>query len=246
MSARALAYDLAAAGLDWIVPEWDAPANVQAFSTTRNLGPWAAEAAPGDALARALAGWVPSPPRWLRQVHGAAVHDADGNPDASSPQRADAIVARATNVVCAIQTADCLPVLFTDGTGSVVGAAHAGWRGLAAGVLEATLARLQRPPHELHAWIGPGIGPRAYEVGRDVLDAHCAADRGAASCFVLVAPGKWLADLPALARRRLGRAGVASVAASGRCTFSETAVFHSYRRDGARAGRMVTLIWRTA
>ncbi|HUH91864.1 MAG TPA: peptidoglycan editing factor PgeF [Casimicrobiaceae bacterium] len=245
MSARALARELAAAGLDWIVPEWDAPPNVHAFSTTRNLGTIRGGAA-DEALSSALARWAPSPPRWLRQVHGAAVHDADTASGAVSPPRADAIVARAPRVVCAIQTADCLPVLFTDGRGSAVGAAHAGWRGLAAGVIEATLASLRVPAHEVRAWIGPGIGPRAYEVGSDVLDAHCAADPGAASCFVPVAAGKWLADLAALARRRLERAGVASVAASAHCTFSESAVFHSYRRDGARAGRMVTLIWRTA
>jgi len=242
---RSLARDFAAAGLDWIVPEWDAPPNVHAFTTTRNLGTMRGEAAE-EALSSALARWLPSPPRWLRQVHGAAVHDADADPAVASPPRADAIVARAPRVVCAIQTADCLPILFTDGTGSAVGAAHAGWRGLAAGVIEAALASLRVPAQEVRAWIGPGIGPRAYEVGSDVLEAHCAADRGAAACFVPAAPRKWLADLPALARRRLERAGVGSIAASERCTFSEGAVFHSYRRDGARAGRMATLIWRTA
>lgn len=246
MSARALARDLAAAGLDWIVPEWDAPQNIHALSTTRNVGTASDEAASNDALSSALARWVPSAPLWLRQVHGAAVHDADEDPAAASLPRADAIVARAAHAVCAIQTADCLPILLTDDIGSVVGAAHAGWRGLAAGVIEATLARLRVRPEDVRAWIGPGIGPRAYEVGRDVLDAHCAADPGAAACFVPVAAGKWLADLPRLARRRLERAGVASIAASGRCTFSESAVFHSYRRDGAHAGRMATLIWRTA
>jgi YfiH family protein len=245
-AGRSLARDFAAAGLDWIVPDWDAPANVRAFSTTRNLGTARGEAAANDAVSSALARWVPSPPRWLRQVHGAAVHDADANPADASPPRADAIVARAAEVVCAIQTADCLPVLLTDSSGSVVAAAHAGWRGLAAGVIEATLASLQAPPREVRAWIGPGIGPRAYEVGADVRDAHCASDPGAAECFVPTARGKWLADLSAIARRRLERAGVPSIAAVGRCTFTESAVFHSYRRDGARAGRMVTLIWRTA
>lgn len=246
MRERALARDLAAAGLDWIVPQWDAPANVHAFSTTRNLGTTRGETASRDALPSALARWVPSPPRWLRQVHGSIVYDADAEPAPASLPGADAVVTRAAHVVCAIQTADCLPILFTDATGSVVGAAHAGWRGLAAGVIEATLAGLRVRPKAVRAWIGPGIGPCAYEVGPDVLDAHSAADPGAAACFVPAAPGKWLADLPTLARRRLERAGVASIAASNRCTFSESAVFHSYRRDGARAGRMATLIWRMA
>ena len=246
MRESALAHNLAAAGLDWIVPQWDAPANVHAFSTTRNLGTTRGETASGDALPSALARWVPSPPRWLRQVHGSAVYEVDAEPAPASLPNADAVVTRAVHVVCAIQTADCLPILFTDAPGSVVGAAHAGWRGLAAGVIEATLAGLRVRPQAVRAWIGPGIGPRAYEVGPDVLDALTDPDPGAVACFVPAAPGKWLADLPALARRRLERAGVASIAASNRCTFSESAVFHSYRRDGARAGRMVTLIWRTA
>jgi len=221
---------------------------VLAFSTTRNNGERRApaERSAGDPLLDELARWLPAPPCWLHQVHGAAVHQADAGAAPASPPRADAIVARAAHVVCAIQTADCLPILFTDGAGSVVAAVHAGWRGLAAGVLEATLAAMRARPRDVLAWIGPGIGPGVYEVGRDVLDAHCAVDPGAGRCFVPTAPGKWLADLAALARRRLERAGVLSIAAAGRCTFSERAVFHSFRRDGVRAGRMVTLIWRAA
>ncbi|HET7098556.1 MAG TPA: laccase domain-containing protein, partial [Casimicrobiaceae bacterium] len=127
---------------------------------------------------------------------------------------------------------------------SVVAAAHAGWRGLAAGVLEAALHAMRTDPGQTLAWIGPGIGPRAYEVGADVRDAHCADDPDAAACFAARAPGKWLADLYALARRRLERSGIRSIYGGGRCTFTEAALFHSYRRDGASAGRMITAIWR--
>ncbi len=244
---RSLAEDFAAAGLDWIVPEWPAPPNVRAFSTTRNSGGARyrapAKEATDDELPDELSRWVPTPPRWLRQVHGAAIHDADALPAVSSPPRADGIVARGRDVVCAIQTADCLPMLFADRTGSVVAAAHAGWRGLAAGVIEATLAAMRADPGNVLVWIGPGIGPRVYEVGADVLEAHCASDSGAEACFSPIGSDKWLADLSALARRRLARAGVRSIAGAARCTFSESASFHSYRRDGARAGRMVTLVW---
>ena len=239
---------LVAAGLDWIVPDWPAPADVRAFSTTRNLGathPSPAFSGATDRVEDAILRWVPSPPQWLRQVHGADVHDADRASPVSERPRADAMVARRGNTVCAIQTADCLPVLFADREGSVVAAAHAGWRGLAAGVLEATLGAMRTDPGQPVAWIGPGIGPQAYEIGADVRDAHCAADPGAATCFVARSRDKWLADLVALARRRLAAAGVRSIHGGGRCTFTEATLFHSYRRDGARAGRMITAIWRS-
>ena len=260
MTAASLTERIAAAGLDWIVPDWSAPRDVMAFSTSRTVDgaqvsataqddamreAAVRDATAGDALAAALASWLPAPPRWLKQVHGATVHDAYAQAPAAPP-RADAIVARAVDVVCAIQTADCLPLLFTDRSGSIVGGAHAGWRGLAAGVIEATLAAMRVEPRDVLAWIGPGIGPRVYQVGADVRDAHCAADAGADACFAPVAPTKWLADLRAIALRRLERAGVASIAGAARCTFSESASFHSFRRDGACAGRMATLIWRAA
>ena len=142
-----------------------------------------------------------------------------------------------------MHSADCLPALLTDFQGSVVAAAHAGWRGLAAGVLEAAIAAMRIPPANILAWLGPAIGPQVFEVGADVFAAHCDNDAGAARCFVPHRQGKWLADLGALARRRLTRAGVASIHGGGRCTFSEPDAFYSYRRDGARAGRMATLIW---
>jgi polyphenol oxidase len=246
-SAPSLAEEFAAIGLDWLVPEWPAPGGVLAFSTTRKIGavtsPEGSDAESDDLPAQ-LARWLPSPPRWLHQVHGAAVHDADAPARPAAPQ-ADGIVSRRIDTVCAIQTADCLPVLFADRTGSVIGAAHAGWRGLAAGVLEATLTAMRVDPATVVVWIGPGIGARMYVVGDDVLDAFCGSDPEAAACFAPASPLKRLADLRALAQRRLTRAGVRSIYGAAHCTYSESARFHSYRRDGARAGRMVTLIWRS-
>jgi purine-nucleoside/S-methyl-5'-thioadenosine phosphorylase / adenosine deaminase len=242
-----LAARLAASGLDWIVPDWPAPAQVCALSTTRN-GPGAAEFdlssrhRGAEAAWIELGRWLPAPPVRLAQVHGTAICDADGFHAQGSPQ-ADGAVARRVDTVCAVRSADCLPVLFTDRKGSVVAAAHAGWRGLAAGVLEAAVAALRVDPADVLAWLGPGIGPRVYEVGPDVFAACCAADPGAADCFARQGPGKWLADLYALAKRRLARAGVRAAHGGGRCTFSESALFHSHRRDGPGAGRMVTAIW---
>jgi purine-nucleoside/S-methyl-5'-thioadenosine phosphorylase / adenosine deaminase len=154
-------------------------------------------------------------------------------------------VTRERAIVCAVQTADCMPVLFADRRGTAVGAAHAGWRGLAAGVLDATiaaLAALGARRDDLSVWLGPAIGPRAFEVGRDVRDAYIAVDPGAAECFAPKGPDKWLADLYGLARRRLAAAGIHDVHGGDFCTLTETTRFHSYRRDRA-AGRMATVIW---
>jgi YfiH family protein len=244
-----LAARLAAAGFDWIVPDWPAPPNVRALSTTRQVSAatefdLSGRGPPIDAARMELLRWLPADPVWLAQVHGTTICDADAvRVESALPPRADGAVARRVDTVCAVESADCLPVLFTDREGSVVAAAHAGWRGLAAGVLEATLVAMRADPADVLVWMGPAIGPRVYEVGADVLGAHCAADPGAVTCFAAHRPGKWLADLYALARRRLVRAGVRAIHGGGRCTFSESALFHSYRRDGAAAGRMATLVW---
>jgi YfiH family protein len=177
------------------------------------------------------------------------------------PPVADAAVTRARGIVLGVRTADCLPVLFADRAGTVVGAAHGGWRGLAAGVLEATVRAMGVPPREVVAWLGPAIGPHKFEVGRDVVDAFCGMDSAAAVCFAPLRDGtrlaadreeekwlaadreeKWLADLYAFARHRLGREGVTAIAGGGYCTMSEADRFFSYRRD-KDAGRMATLIW---
>ena len=253
-----MAAALAARGLDWIVPDWPAPSRVHAFSTTRNgaagraidFAASAPHVASGRELLRRL---VPCEPVWLRQVHGAAIADLDA---AYGGFAADGSVTRTPGTVCAVLTADCLPVLLADRESRVVAAAHAGWRGLAAGVIEAAVAAMRIDPASVLAWLGPAIGPRAFEVGGEVVAAFCDPDPGASECFVpstkmstkmstsTRADKKWNADLYALARRKLARAGVSAVYGGGRCTLSESECFHSYRRDGSGAsGRMATMIW---
>jgi YfiH family protein len=157
-------------------------------------------------------------------------------------QTGDASVARRAGWVCAIRVADCMPVLFAAQDGSVVGAAHAGWRGLAGGVLEATIGRFGVPASKLIAWMGPAIGPRHFEVGDDVRDAFMASDADSASAFVANTRGRWQCDLYALARRRLKALGVSAIYGGGWCTFADADRFFSYRRDG-QCGRMAALIW---
>jgi YfiH family protein len=161
------------------------------------------------------------------------------------PPVADAAVTRDAGIVCAVLTADCLPVLFADRHGRAVGVAHAGWRGLAAGVLAATIAALEAlgaPSRDLCVWLGPAIGPQAFEVGRDVRDAFGVVDPGSAECFAPHGWDKWHADLYRLARRRLAAAGVRDVHGGGLCTFSDATRFYSYRRERI-TGRMATLVW---
>lgn len=251
----------AEAGLDWIVPDWHAPACVGAFSTTRHgragggfdLGPArAADAADPAAVAadRArLETFLPSPPVWLKQVHGTRVVEVGASNRAAflaDPPEADAAVTFERDVVLAVRTADCLPVLFAHRVDRCVAVAHAGWRGLAAGVLEATVEATETAPDDLVAWIGPGIGPRAFEVGRDVVDAFVAVEREDADCFAPLGSGKWLADLPELARRRLARAGLRwndGIHGGDWCTVADARRFHSHRRDRS-AGRMATVAWK--
>ncbi|HSA71224.1 MAG TPA: peptidoglycan editing factor PgeF [Burkholderiales bacterium] len=213
-----------------IAPDWKAPAPVRAFVTTRELGDLK------DAAVREkLRPLLPAEPAWLRQVHGTRVIDLD----ADRSREGDAAFTRRRHNVCVVQMADCLPVLFADAAGTVVAAAHAGWRGLAGGVLEATLAAMRIPGDRVLAWLGPAIGPRAYEVGEDVLDAF----RGDEAAFLPARPGHWLLDLYAVARRRLGHAGVTQIYGGGICTYSEPQRFFSYRRDrtGARMGAFIWL-----
>ena len=180
-------------------------------------------------------------PAWLRQVHGTTVVRADsvdrGQTEADAAWTADAELA------CAVMTADCLPVLVCADDGSVVAAAHAGWRGLAAGVLEATVSAMEAPPQSLMAWLGPGISQAAFEVGDEVRLAFLATDPAAGLAFERNAAGRWQADLYALARQRLAAAGVPRVYGGGFCTYTDPTRFFSYRRD-AECGRMATLILR--
>ena len=243
-----LATQLSAAGLDWIVPEWPAPGSVRALSTTRHgAGNDVADFArmqPAAGARALLRRFVPREPLWLAQTHGTTIVDADLS-HRTAPE-GDGAVSRVASHVCAVLSADCLPVLFAARSGAVVAAAHAGWRGLAAGVLEAAVASMQVAPANVLAWLGPAIGPNAFEVGPDVYAAFCDRDPGAGSHFVATRKGKWHADLYALARRALARAGIdqASIYGGGRCTYSESSLFHSYRRGGVgRDARMATLIW---
>lgn len=257
-----LAARFSAAHLDWIVPQWSAPDSVQAFVTTRNggassgahasldLGSATATADPLRASIaenrRRVQAFLPSRPVWLDQRHGSGVAVVEPSSPHIGEQapHADAAVTRAADVVLAVRVADCLPVLFSDRAGSVIGVAHAGWRGLAAGVLENVVAEMACEPASLVAWLGPAIGATAFEVGDDVRDAFMRSDTGAAAAFVRGRPHKWQADLAALARRRLARAGVDAVAGGGPCTVSDPGRFFSFRRDGT-TGRMAAFIWRT-
>jgi YfiH family protein len=189
---------------------------------------------------------LPSPPRWLRQVHGTAVARFDGRglvAAAADEPEADAAVTATPGVVLAILTADCLPVVFAASGGSEVAAAHAGWRGLSAGVLEATVAAMHASPNAIDAWLGPAAGPQAYEIGEEVFATFVDRDPRAATAFVPTRPGHWRVDLYALARQRLADAGVTRVSGGGLCTISDPHRFYSHRRD-QRTGRMATLVWR--
>jgi YfiH family protein len=181
---------------------------------------------------------LPSEPAWLEQVHGDAVVVLPGGEGA----RADAAITFSRGHVCAVLVADCLPVFLASRNGDCVGIAHAGWRGLAAGVIEATIAAFDRDPGGLVAWLGPSIGAGAFEVGPEVREAFVAQDAAAGAEFRPGRSRRWMADLPGLARRRLAAAGVGAVAASGFCTASQPDRFFSYRRDGV-TGRMAALAW---
>jgi len=254
-------------GLDLVIPDWpDAPANVGALATTRrggvSTGPYddgrgggglnlglhvnddPAHVAANRARLQAL---LPGRPAWIAQVHGADVVDAATVGPGQPVRTGDASIATAPGVVCAILTADCLPVLFADRAGRVVGAAHAGWRGLAGGVLGQTVAAMRAAgAGEITAWMGPAIGAQAFEVGQDVFDSFAAALPGVDVGFAFVPrqghPGKYLADMFALGRLMLARDGVASVAGGAHCTHTEADRFYSYRRDGV-TGRQASLIW---
>jgi hypothetical protein len=239
---------------DWIIPQWPALRRVKAVSTTRagghSTGPWnglnlgsgcgddPAAVAKNRAVLRT---YLPATPQWLRQVHGAAVF-SHSIPAASAGEFvADAQVAFEPGQICVVLTADCLPVLFSNRAGTRVGAAHAGWRGMAAGVLENTVQALGAPPDHLMAWLGPAIGADVYEVGDDVKAAFTDRDSTGAACFRKKG-ARWLFDLYAMARHRLTRCGVIDISGGSHCTYSEARRFYSHRRDGT-TGRTASLVW---
>ena len=236
----------------WVVPDWPAPRHVRAFSTTRaggvsegeygsmNLGMKSGDLEERVERNRAIVrSHLPSPPRWLVQVHGVTVADLDTPGDTPA---ADAAVTAARGRVAVVQTADCMPLLLCDAAGTRVAAVHAGWRGMAAGVVEKAVQALGAPPAQVIAWMGPTIGPAAFEVGPEVRLAFLAADPGADGAFAAHTPGKFMADLYALARRRLARAGVREIHGGGFCTYRDEARFFSYRRI-QKSGRMGAFIW---
>lgn len=237
---------------DLLIPDWPAPVRVRACVTTRAGGCSSAPFASlnlGDHVGddpqavaenrRRLQALLGCQPAWLSQVHGVSVVEADP----AQVAEADASWSAAPGIACAIMTADCLPVLFCDRAGARVAAAHAGWRGLAAGVLESTVAALGCPADQVLAWLGPAIGPQAFEVGAEVREAFVSQHAGAAAAFVPSAnPGRYMADLYHLARVRLAAVGVTAVYGGGLCTFSDAARFYSYRRE-PRTGRLASLIW---
>lgn len=210
-----------------IRPDWPARPNVRALMTTRNTV---------EAELRAL---LPGEPAWLRQVHGTRVIDLD---QAGDGHEGDAAITRVRGRVCAIKAADCMPVLLVDENAAVIGAAHAGWRGLCAGVVENTVQAMDVAGGRLLAWLGPAIGPKVYEVGEEVRAAFLAHDGLAQAAFTPARPGHWLLDLYAVARQRLRSCGVERIFGGGFCTHSEPQRFYSYRRDGT-SGRMAAYIW---
>lgn len=237
-----------------ILPDWPAPASVKACSTTRhggisefpydslNLGTHV-----GDIAATVITnrqrlveqGQLPQMPVWLEQVHGTRVLHLDGS--AISDVQADAVYSRVAGQVCAVMTADCLPVLFCSLAGDEVAAAHAGWRGLCAGVLEQTMAQFNAAPSSIIAWLGPAIGPQQFEVGEEVKQAFIDIDTQAAAAFI-PAGTQYLADIYLLARQRLQAVGIHAIYGGDHCTVSEKQQFFSYRRDGI-TGRMASLVW---
>jgi polyphenol oxidase len=238
----------------WIIPDWPAPANVKALVTTRlggvsggpyaslNLGDHVGDDPQAVSANRALLrAHLPGEPLWLKQVH--TTHIAETASACGVPE-ADASIARQPHQVCVVLTADCLPVLLCDRAGSVVAAVHAGWRGLAAGVIEQTTANMNIAPENLLAWLGPAIGPDAFEVGDEVRAAFLAQNLAATHAFHPARPGKWLADLYHLARLRLAGQGIQQVYGGNFCTYRDSQRFFSYRRDQT-TGRMASLVWLT-
>ncbi|WP_028449571.1 peptidoglycan editing factor PgeF [Chitinibacter tainanensis] len=233
-------------------PNWPAPARVRALQTTRlgghSLPPYASlnlgqhvgddpqQVAANRAIVAAACG---SQPRWLNQVHGVAVVDAA---EITQPVDADASYSRALGVVSVVMTADCLPLLFCDRAGTVVASAHAGWRGLCNGVIEATVAKMACPASEILVWLGPAIGPNAFEVGDEVRAAFMATDPQAELAFKKQEGGKWLADIYLLAHQRLHTLGITAIYGGDQCTVTQAETYFSYRRDG-QTGRLASLIW---
>lgn len=244
---------------DWLIPDWPAPNNVKSLFTTRNggvssgingiyaslnLGTHVNDNLVDVEYNRALLRrYLPGEPRWLKQVHGTFPVWIEST-TAATPE-GDAVLSRKQGMVCAVMVADCLPVFLCDAAGTTVGIIHAGWRGLAGGIIEQSVAAMQIDHSKLIAWLGPAIGPNHFEVGVDVYEAFVNYDEQATQAFVPMDNNhgkKWLADIFLLARLRLASTGITEIYGGGICTFSDPARFFSYRREG-ETGRMAALIW---
>jgi polyphenol oxidase len=212
---------------DVITPNWPAPAKVKAFTTTRKNS-------------AVLRNHLPSEPCWLKQVHGVHVVEAKIS---DAKIIADAAFTRQTNIVCAVLTADCLPIFLCDRNATIVAAIHAGWKGLAAGIIEQTVKALNIPAENLLAWLGPAIGPTKFEVRADVLEKFITVDPQAEQAFKPFTSDSWLADIYLLAKQRLQQCNVTAIYGGGLCTYSDEQRFFSYRRDNQQTGRMASLIW---
>lgn len=240
--------------INTITPNWPAPKRVKAFTTTRNGG-----FSQGDCASFNLAYdkgeakniidqnrtllrdelRLPAEPLWLTQIHSTIAVQAD---QCKSPVTADAAYTRNADVVCSVLTADCLPLLICDKKATCVAAAHAGWKGLAAGVIEATLEALQIPGEQLLVWLGPAMGPQAFVVREDVLQQFVAADPQAIQAFKPISAEQWLADIYLLAKQRLAHYNVTAIYGGEYCTYTDAQRFYSFRRD-KNTGRMASLIW---
>lgn len=219
--------------MTFIEPSWPAPKNIKSYTTCRTG--WTKRADPIDSLFA-----VPHQPIWLKQVHGTTVVTA---PIENKEVIADACYTTEKARICAVLTADCVPILICNHSATAVAAIHAGWRGLSAGVIENTVHAMQQPVDELMAWLGPAIGPTKFEVGNDVYETFCQQNADAASAFTQHGEDKWLANLYALATFRLQALGISQIYGGEYCTYSQEDLFFSYRRDGKDTGRMASLIW---
>lgn len=228
--------------MDFIQPDWPAPSHVKACTTLRSI--WGhqdtnlKEYSARQQLKTLLN--LPSEPVWINQIHGALAIEAQPQ---NMDKDADATYTSNVNHICIVTTADCLPILICNKQGTHVAAIHAGWRGLASGIIEATVKAMQLPSDDLLVWLGPAIGPQKFEVGKDVYDAFTSQHPESAAAFLPNRPNKWLADLYSLAKIRLNSQGVKQIYGGNFCTYSQEDLFFSYRRDKGQTGRLASLIW---
>lgn len=237
--------------MKFIIPNWPAPQHIKAYTTTRqgfsgrkpyhdqNRDNISQDDAQESRHLQTLLN-LPNEPIWLTQTHSTTVVTADNK---NKETNADASYTQEKNQICVVMTADCLPILICNRSGTTIAAIHAGWRGLAGGIIEETIKVLKQAPDELMVWLGPAIGPSKFEVGKDVYDAFVTTDIDAATAFISHKNGKWLANLYTLARQRLSKLDVTQIYGGEYCTYTQDDLFYSYRRENGKTGRMASVIW---